>query len=173
MKTMRFQCDSIDFLGVGVSISWEEWMTQPVEIWKHYYENQTMERLLQVTQAKKVYGLFGLECDSNRRTVSYHIVCENISQASSDEFEQIHLEASKYIAFEEKGIALEQKQEGYEIIYDEIYKQWMPSSNYEAIVTPYEHRTSSGLAIVESFTPFDCNSSNYTLEVWVPVKKSE
>lgn len=74
MKPMRFQCDSIDFLGVGVSISWEE---------------------------------------------------------------------------------------------------WMPSSKYEAIVTPYEHRTSSCLAIIESFTPLDCSSSNYTLEVWIPVKKSE
>lgn len=171
MKSMRFECEQIRFLGVSTKIPWELMMSEPMKIWEKLYSDQTMERLLQVCQANKVYSLCCMDCNQEEKTVTYSIVCENRAGASSDEFTPITVEASEYIAFHSKGSDPLAREKVYEELYHEAYREWLPTSSYEAVVAPLEHKSETGFAVIESVMPADLASTNYVLELWIPVKK--
>lgn len=171
MKTMKFSCEQIHFLGVRTQIDWDMTATEPMKLWEQMYADQTMERLMQVCQANKVYALMCYDCNMEEKKLTYDIVCENRAGAVSNEFMDITIEPAKYFAFEKKGNDPLEREKVHEELYEEAYREWLPESGCEALVDPYIHKAEKGYAVIETVTPKEPESTNYTMELWLPVSK--
>lgn len=171
MRTMKLSCEQIHFLGVCTQIPSEQFLSEPVKIWERLYTDGTMDRLLQVTGATKVYGVSGYYCDMEGGQDSYYIVCENKNGADEGEFVKVDIEPTTFMAFEQKGTDPLAKEKEYAELYEEVYKRWLPDSDYEALTDPFVHTFTKGTAILESILPKEPESTNYEIEIWLPIKR--
>ncbi len=166
------ECGQLNLLGKGKMLPWDNSMKIQFEMWKEYYNNGTIERLMKLCNTDKVYGLFCYKCDVDNKTFSYHIVCENIPQVKSNEFEEFSLFPSKYVMFKTSSNSeFENKYIFYNDLCDEIWKEWLPKSGYISLIEPETKGCEDGYASLELYNPINPQSNPFEIEIWLPIEK--
>lgn len=171
LEQKMLECGQLNLLGKGKMLPWDNSMQTQFEMWKQYYADGTIEKLMKLCKTDKVYGLFCYHCDMNSKTFSYHIVCENPTFIKNDEYEEFVLFPSQYATFKVSGNDVDNKHIIYNELCDEIWNEWLPKSGYVSLIEPETKGCEEGYASIELYHPISPMVSPYEIEIWLPVEK--
>lgn len=159
------------YLGFGVMMPWEDNLDIQFNAWDEAFSSGKAARLKEICRSEKLVGIFCYRCDMESQTFSYHIACENKSNAVSTEFEELKLEALSYARFESTCMEYDKRFAEYNALCDEIWGQWLPNSEYISLIEPETFGCAEGYASIEMHTPENPSVVPYKLELLLPVKK--
>ncbi|WP_167958409.1 GyrI-like domain-containing protein [Anaerosporobacter faecicola] len=159
------------YLGFGITIPWENNIEIQFDFWKRNLENGKIEALKEFCHAEEVYGLFCYRCNCDRKTFSYHIVCENKQNKKDKQYEELTLYASDFARFVHTYEDRKQIYTQYTALCDEIWGKWLPNSDYVSLIELETNGCIEGYASIERY---QCNNPTFTpneFEIWIPVSK--
>ncbi|MDG5473228.1 AraC family transcriptional regulator [Jeotgalibacillus sp. ET6] len=133
-------------------------LVEITKIWDRVNQDGTTEELAAVNTGS-IEGILGICVDKSKEkadTLDYWVGVAH--DGSGDErFEMMELPASKWAVFEVRGAMPHAIQQ----MWNRIYTEWFPVSNYKHAGTPE-------LEVYPSGNPY---SEDYYSEIWIPVKK--
>lgn len=159
------------YLGYGVMMPWENNLEIQFNLWKEAFASGKIDRLKEICGSEQVIGIFCYKCDMEAQTFSYHIACENKLDALSTEFEELKLEALDFACFENNCTDITERFVKYDALCNEIWGQWLPSSNYVSLIEPETFGCLDGYALLEVYSPENPTDGCYKLEMLLPIKE--
>lgn len=160
------------YLGFGIMMPWENNLDIQFGLWKKAVASQKINALKALCKSEQAVGIFCYKCDTENRAFSYHIACENKTNASETEFEELKINAGEFAVF--KNICNDHSEvfKTYNELCDEIWGQWLPTSGYTSLIELETFGCVEGYASIEIFHPDDPTVVPYQLEMLLPIKKN-
>ena len=125
-------------------------------IWKEYYEN---------ADCRNVRSRFGVcihnQKDGDKAVYGIGDLSSNVKEIPKG-FENIRIPGNEWAVFKCTGPSVVSLKN----IWERIYKEWLPGSEYELILGYYDF-------YVEKLPEGDATSEDYVCEMCIPVKKTE
>lgn len=159
------------YLGFGLMMPWEDNLEIQFGLWKDAFASGKIDKLKEVCGSEQSVGIFCYKCDMETKTFSYHIACENKLNTLGSEFEELKLEALDFAHFENNCTDVEQRFVKYNALCDEIWGQWLPSSDYISLIEPETFGCVEGYALIEIFTPENPTDGSYNLDMLLPIRR--
>ena len=159
------------FLGFGIMMPWENNLEIQFGLWKEAASQQKINALKQMCKSEQAAGIFCYKCDTESRTFSYHIACENKSNAVSAGFEELKINAGEFAVFKTTCSDRSDVFKTYSELCDEVWGNWLPSSGYTSLIELETFGCIEGYASLEFFYPDAPTSVTFQLELLLPVRK--
>ncbi|TDL31059.1 AraC family transcriptional regulator [Jeotgalibacillus sp. S-D1] len=127
------------------------------KIWERVNQDGTTDELVSMNNGS-IKGILGVCVDKSTvmpDTIEYWVAAAHAGD-SAGRFQTMELPASKWAVFEVRGAMPHAIQD----MWNRIYTEWFPSSNYKHAGTPD----------LEVYSDGDPTSESYYSEIWIPVK---
>lgn len=158
------------YLAAGVMMPWENNLDRQFGCWREMKENGMLDQMRERCGGE-IVGLFCYHCDMEKRMFSYHVACENRSDASPGPFEELILKALCYARFEDACASREERFATYERLCEAFWGQWLPQSGYVSLIEPETGGGLPGYAAVERYQP-EAPLGACRMELLFPVAKN-
>lgn len=162
------QLPETKYLGFGIMMPWEDNLDIQFGLWQNSFDK--IKTLKELCGSEQAIGIFCYRCDTETRTFSYHIACENKRNAFSEEFEELKLFAGTFAQFENVCDDFSQRFNAYNDLCDEIWGQWLPDSDYISLIELETSGCIEGYALLEIYDPDNPETIPYRFKMLLPVK---
>ena len=162
------QLPETKYLGFGIMMPWEDNLDIQFGLWQNSLDK--IKTLKELCGSEQAIGIFCYRCDTETRTFSYHIACENKRNASSEEFEELNIFAGTFARFENICDDFSKRFNAYNDMCNEIWGQWLPDSEYTSLIELETSGCVEGYASLEIYSTDNPMIVPYQFKMLLPVK---
>ena len=159
------------YLGIGILMPWENNLEMQFGLWQEVMSSSKIKKLKELCGSDQATGIFCYRCDAETKTFSYHIACENKTNASSTEFEELKINAGTFAQFENTCDDFSDRFKAYNDLCEEIWGQWLPSSGYISLIELETSGCIEGYASLEVYDTGAPTTVPYSFQMLLPIKK--
>lgn len=159
------------YLGSGIMMPWENNLEMQFGLWQNAVTSQKIKTLKKLCGSEQAIGIFCYRCDTETKTFSYHVACENKNNASSTEFEELKINAGTFAQFENTCDDFLRRYKAYNDLCEEIWGQWLPNSGYISLIELETSGCVEGYASLEVYDIGDPTIVPYRFKILLPVRR--